>query len=181
LEKGRTLEVLMPGWTVTGATMAFRSKYNRLFLPIPPEIPMIHDGWISLVIAGVAEVILLDEPLIKYRQHSGQQVGAPARVERQKRWRVLQAIDASLHRSTSFVDLRTILGTLRKRLVANEEAFQTRNAVSYIDDYLRHLDTRENLPSGRLRRLPSILRELIRLSYHKYSNGFYSAAKDLVT
>src|SRR6185503_17525101 len=37
IETGRALEVLVPGWTVTGATMAFRSPFVKLSLPIPEE------------------------------------------------------------------------------------------------------------------------------------------------
>ena len=74
---GRALEVLITGWTVTGATMAFRSHFMKLSLPIPDGIAMIHDGWIALTIAAVADVVALDEPLIQYRQHEQQQIGAP--------------------------------------------------------------------------------------------------------
>src|SRR5688572_4846600 len=77
IREGRALDVLLPGWSVTGATMAFRSKFRNLILPIPTSLPMIHDGWIALMVAAVAEVEFIDEPLILYRQHSGQQIGAP--------------------------------------------------------------------------------------------------------
>src|SRR5215510_10277990 len=40
---GHALEVLITGWTVTGATMAFRSRFVNLGLPIPENIAMIHD------------------------------------------------------------------------------------------------------------------------------------------
>ena len=36
---------------------------------------LIHDGWISLMIAMVAEVKFIDATLITYRQHSNQQLG----------------------------------------------------------------------------------------------------------
>ena len=81
VKTGRALEVLVTGWTVTGATMAFRSRFVKLSLPIPDEIAMIHDGWIALTIAAVAGVVAIDEPLIQYRQHAQQQIGAPARKE----------------------------------------------------------------------------------------------------
>src|SRR5688500_18488634 len=32
---GRALDVLLPGWTVTGATLAFRSRFRNLVLEIP--------------------------------------------------------------------------------------------------------------------------------------------------
>jgi hypothetical protein len=178
IRHGQAIEVLLPGWTVTGATMAFRSKYIQLCLPIPEGIPMIHDGWIALAISAVAEVVLLDEQLIKYRQHSGQQIGAPSLPQQEEQ---LKTIKAGLQRRTSFADLAKILTTLRERLLVKEEAFDCRNALSYINHYLGHIKARTNLPSGQLSRLPTILSELIRWRYHRFSNGFFSAAKDFVS
>src|ERR1043166_6780901 len=62
IARGRALEVLITGWTVTGATMAFRSDFVNLSLPIPERIAMIHDGWIALTIAPVAERVPIDDP-----------------------------------------------------------------------------------------------------------------------
>ncbi|MCY7348381.1 MAG: glycosyltransferase family 2 protein, partial [Pyrinomonadaceae bacterium] len=68
--------VLMSQNAVTGATMAFRSEYREIFMPIPNDIPnLIHDSWISLSIAALAKSAFIDENLIKYRQHSAQQLG----------------------------------------------------------------------------------------------------------
>src|SRR5437667_1892892 len=63
---GRALDVLLPGVTVTGATMAFRSTFKSLIIEIPTNLALIHDGWIAAMIASVAEVSLIEEPLIKY-------------------------------------------------------------------------------------------------------------------
>jgi hypothetical protein len=41
IRTGKSLDVLITGWTVTGATMAFRSDYVKLALPIPSNIAMI--------------------------------------------------------------------------------------------------------------------------------------------
>ena len=173
---GRALEVLLPGWTVTGATMAFRSNFTKLSLPIPNDIAMIHDGWIALTIAAVAKVVMIDEPLIKYRQHERQQIGAPTRKDRGT-----QSINAALHRRNSSADLHKILTTLAERLSANTHLYDTRSALSFVSDYSFHLNVRANLPQRRLSRVPSILRELLSLRYHEYANGFKSAAKDLVS
>jgi glycosyltransferase involved in cell wall biosynthesis len=178
-EVGRSLDVLITGWTVTGATMAFRSRYKNLILPIPDEIPMIHDGWIALAIAAVADTILMAEPLIKYRQHGGQQVGAP--LIEQKRLGPLQAIDAGLRRTTSYADSLLTLTTLRERLTAHRDSYDCRAGLSIIENYARHLNARSNLRSDRLGRLPTIFREVIGLRYHRYSKGFRSAVKDLVS
>src|SRR5687768_1581675 len=65
VRSGRALEVLITGWTVTGATMAFRSDFVKLSLPVPDGIAIIHDGWIALTVAAVAEVVMIEQPLIK--------------------------------------------------------------------------------------------------------------------
>lgn len=179
---GRALEVLITGWTVTGATMAFRSPFVKLSLPIPDGIAMIHDGWIALTIAAVADVIAIDEPLIQYRQHAQQQIGAPARkATAPEEPRGVQAIETAFRRRNSSADLHKILETLEARLLAHASDFDTRKALSFVSDYAFHLNVRANLPQRRLNRVPSILRELLSLRYHEYANGFKSAAKDLVS
>jgi hypothetical protein len=181
IRTGRALEVLITGWTVTGATMAFRSRFVKLSLPIPQGIAMIHDGWIALTIAAVADVVAVDEPLIKYRQHAQQQIGAPARIETGPELRGIQAIETAFRRQNSSADLYKILEALEVRLLAEGKDFDTRKALSFAADYAFHLNVRANLPQRRLSRVPSILRELLSLRYHEYANGFKSAAKDLVS
>lgn len=174
---GRALEVLITGWTVTGATMAFRSEFVKLSLPIPEGIAMIHDGWIALTVAAAADVIMIEEPLIKYRQHGKQQIGAPIRKPEAEEENVMQAF----RRQNETADLHKILETLEQRLVAQSATYDTRNALSFVADYSFHLNVRANLPQNRLNRLPRILRELMTRRYHEYANGFKSAAKDLVS
>jgi hypothetical protein len=181
INTGRALEVLITGWTVTGATMAFRSSFVKLSLPIPDEIAMIHDGWIALTISAVADVVAIDEPLIQYRQHAQQQIGAPARKETAPDLRGMQSIETAFRRRNSSTDLQKILETLEARLLAEANDFDTRKALSFVSDYALHLNVRANLPQRRLNRVPSILRELLTRRYHEYANGFKSAAKDLVS
>ncbi|HEY0728962.1 MAG TPA: hypothetical protein VGD38_12880, partial [Pyrinomonadaceae bacterium] len=180
VSEGRSLDVLVNGWTVTGATMAFRSHYVPLALPIPTNIAMIHDGWIALTIAAVADVVFIEAPLIDYRQHERQQIGAPKRSAVQPE-RGLQAIESALRRRVSTTDLHEILAALEERLVAQQHAFDCRRALAFAANYSNHLDVRANLPRKRLSRVPRILRELLTMRYHEYANGFKSAAKDLVS
>ena len=175
----RAHEVLITGWTVTGATMAFRSSFVNLALPIPDGIAMIHDGWIALTIAAVADVVMIDEPLIKYRQHGRQQIGAPDGTKSQPS--LNETWGTALRRRNSSADLYKILATLNQRLREQSAVFDAREALSFVEDYSFHLNVRANLPQNRLSRLPSILRELVTLRYHEYANGFKSAAKDFVS
>ena len=177
VHQGRALEVLITGWTVTGATMAFRSEFVKLCLPIPDGIAMIHDGWIALNVAAVAEVVMIEEALIKYRQHARQQIGAPNKTETETEPSLMEAF----RRQNSTAELYEILETLEKRLVAQSASYDTHNALAFVGDYSFHLNARANLPQNRLNRLPTILRELLTRRYHEYANGFKSAAKDLVS
>ena len=180
MRDGRSLDVLVNGWTVTGATMAFRSDHVKLALPIPTNIAMIHDGWIALTIAAVAGVAFIEQPLIKYRQHERQQIGAPKRSALQPE-RGLQAFGSALRRRSSATDLHRILSVLEERLLAQQNSYDVRRALAFAANYSSHLDVRANLPRKRLSRVPRILRELLTMRYHEYANGFKSAAKDLVS
>ena len=61
--------------TITGCTTMVNKKLVELSLPIPTKALM-HDGWIGLVAAGLGKISYIDEPTIKYRQHSSNDTGA---------------------------------------------------------------------------------------------------------
>jgi glycosyl transferase family 2 len=181
IRRGRGLEVLMLGWSVTGATMAFRSRYRDLALPIPAGVSMIHDGWIALMIAAVAEVDLIDKPLIMYRQHADQQIGAPqARSQAVGRTKSLAALKEAAHRANSYASLVQTIETVKERLSDKEVAPAWQRNSAYLDSWLKHMRTRMNLPSGILARASAVLREFLAMRYHRYANGATSAAKDLI-
>src|ERR1051326_108580 len=82
VKSGRALELQLRENLVLGATVAFRATLKELVLPISGEGPLIHDGWIVLLIAAVGEIDFIDRPLLKYRQHSAQQ----CRVAKTSTW-----------------------------------------------------------------------------------------------
>lgn len=177
---GRVLDVLLPGWTVTGATMAFRGGCRDLVLEIPTDLALIHDGWIALLIASVAGVSFIDEPLIKYRQHARQQIGAK---ERQVEVAAagLDGTREALRRTNSYDEMIAIGTRAQQRLTERSDVYKSEDAVAKLEQRLRHLRARANLPPGKLSRARSVLRELLSGRYHSYSNGLYSAVKDLAT
>ena len=67
---------------VCGLTVAFRANLRELVLPISGDGPLIHDGWIVLLIAVAGEIDFINRPLLKYRQHSAQQ----SRVAKTSTW-----------------------------------------------------------------------------------------------
>ena len=162
--------------------MAFRSQFVKMCLPVPDGIAMIHDGWIALAIAAVADVVAIDDPLVQYRQHNRQQIGAPERVDTGSEPRGLEKLETAFKRRNNSADLHKILEILEERLVAFTGFHDTARALKFVGNYSFHLNVRANLAQRRrLNRVPSILRELLSLRYHEYANGFKSAAKDLVS
>ena len=73
VKSGRALDVQLRENLVCGLTVAFRANLRELVLPISGDGPLVHDGWIVLLIAAVGEIDFINRPLLKYRQHSAQQ------------------------------------------------------------------------------------------------------------
>jgi glycosyltransferase involved in cell wall biosynthesis len=177
---GRMLDVLLPGWTVTGATMAFRANFKNLVIEIPTGLPLIHDGWIGLMIASVADVYFIEEPLIKYRQHPRQQIGARERKTDHGNEAGLGGFKNAMRRTNSYDEMIAIGTQAKQRLVERSDIYKSEQALAKLEHRLKHLRARANLPPGRLSRVRCVLRELLSRRYHRYSNGVYSAVKDLL-
>jgi hypothetical protein len=166
------LTALVPGRIVTGATLALRSRFRALTLPTPEGIaPMIHDGWIALAIAAVAGVAFVEEPLIAYRLHASQQIGAPDTPA------PLGVFASAAHVNAYSMHIAS-LGALQQRLGAGLAGPEGVAAAPRVGAILRHFEARATLPSRRLQRLPIVLRELASRRYHDYGNGVRSALKD---
>lgn len=174
LAGGRAFRDLVTGSLVTGATMAFRARFRNLVLPIPQDLTLIHDGWLALVIAAVADISPVNEPLIKYRQHHEQKIGAQPRKQGQ------HGLSNGLKRTNPYVETLAIARSLRERLSEGSGAFDTGKALSDLDARIAHLESRADLPKSLLPRIGRVLEELLTLRYHHYSNGMLSAFKDLL-
>jgi glycosyltransferase involved in cell wall biosynthesis len=68
---------------VTGATVMFRAHLRDYCFPIAGE--WVHDGWMAAIIACLAAIDFIEEPLISYRRHAAQQVGTGPGESRQRK------------------------------------------------------------------------------------------------
>lgn len=159
---------------VSGATMAFRATFKDLVLPIPLNIPLIHDGWIALILSLAGKIDLIDRPLIKYRQHGTQQIGA-----RTDEPVPPYALLTKFRRQYSFDSEIRKLEAVRDRVHTSEDRYEFNHEVN-LDLRLNHLNTRLAVSQQKIGRVPTVLGELFTGRYHRYSNGFYSLIKDLV-
>jgi glycosyltransferase involved in cell wall biosynthesis len=161
--------------TVTGATLLFRSSYLPLLVPFPTE--WVHDGWIALLLAALAEIKPLPARPMAYRIHAQQQVGAKQtplsdhlRTEKQAaslfhltqvaRFRLLlERLEqiASMQDGSTVID-PALMGKVKRKI----EFFETRALLL------------ERPPLKRLREATRILSE-----YRLYEKGFLSFFRDL--
>lgn len=193
LTQGHAFQVLLENFYVTGATMAFRSRLRELALPIhatslrrfgKKPMEFIHDAWIALMAAAAAELVPISEALIKYRQHSAQQLGMPPPEARAQKDARKPAASWAARADTSYDEYfaceLSFLEEIYARLERSCDSHRCKATMAYLKPKIYHLRARAHLPANKLRRLPLVLRELITFRYSRYSNGALSAAKDLL-
>lgn len=63
------------GNPVTGSTALINEALAVRALPVPPEAVM-HDWWLALAASAFGKLVFVDRPLVRYRQHPGNALGA---------------------------------------------------------------------------------------------------------
>ena len=170
---GDAFKVLIRHNVVTGATMAFRSRMRTRALPIPPL--WVHDGWIALLAAVSGRIAMHPEPMIHYRRHTAQQIGAGGNPFR-KRLEIALSMDASYF-TRSAQRYREAL----ERVLATEEGNVNDRIRKGFAEKIAHLECRAALPASRPARIPPALRELVSLGYHRYDeHGMVGFLQDLI-
>lgn len=167
------LDVLVKHPVVTGATLAFRKELFELVAPIP--VGQVHDRWISFLLAARGFMKPISEPLMQYRQHSGQQIGPGPLTLRE------QMARANKTRGVIYLEEVELFHELYDWLERNRANFPyTDVAQEKIKRKISHLQHRAQMPVARVKRIPRILGEAFNGGYWRYSSGWRSIAKDLV-
>ncbi|MDY9927603.1 glycosyltransferase family 2 protein [Methanosarcina sp.] len=176
--EGKSLEVLLKHNVVTGATMAFRSEFKDLFFPISGI--WVHDGWIALSIAFASNLVIIPEPLIKYRQHSMQQLGSsqPLNAYEKVNEKIRQLWDVK-NSSYDFQPECDRYTVFYNHLVNSQFPSIKRDKIPLLKARIEHFCVRANLPLSRSKRIPIAVKELFKLSYHRYSYGIGSFCGDI--
>lgn len=181
VKNGDGLAIILDDNVVSGCMMAFRAKYKDLLLPIPNDIQdVIHDYWIALLMLTVAKVNLIPKRLVKYRQHSGQQLGMSVATKTPESLREKIAIKHDFQMQQ--FKLEDLKKHLNDRITAQGENYQSNKKVllNELNERLRHTQARIKIAKSRKLGVPLIIKELFTLRYHRYSNGWRSAVKDLL-
>jgi len=62
--------------------MLVKSKWINEFMPLPKSSKyVLHDYWIALIISQTGKITYLDEPTLKYRQHTNNKIGSKTKSE----------------------------------------------------------------------------------------------------
>jgi glycosyltransferase involved in cell wall biosynthesis len=167
--------ILLRRSLVTGATMAFRSSLESVIVPIPEHF--VHDYWISLLSSCIGlRGVPIPEPLVEYRQHQGQQIGA-RRASLFEKIRAARQTGAKYYRSRS-----QGLQELRSRLLIAGARGRTYSAddLNLLDQNLEHFFRRAAVHSLHgTARIGKVVSEAATGRYGKFSNSWQSIVEDL--
>lgn len=170
IHSGRAFDALLRRNLATGATLAFRRSLLQDVAPFPPE--WVHDEWLAIIAAAIGEVDCLEQPLIDYRQHGGNQIGAQSRDLAKKIARAAEPRHAYLQGLIGRTGL--LLRHLREFGPRVSEA-----KIRAVYCKLRLLQRRAAMPACRPCRLPAVMLEALTGGYARYARGMHAAAYDL--
>ena len=169
IRDGFAFQVFLARNLPLGATVCIRRTVLDDALPIPAS--WLHDEWIALIAAAIGRIQYTDEPIIDYRQHGGNVLGAAPRSVSDK----VRAIFApSRDVRHAMVTRATVLGE-RVRAIRAPEPLQSACA-----DLLIHAGVRGGLPRVRALRIAPVLREAASGRYTRCSTGWRAIVVDLL-
>lgn len=168
VNEGDAFTVLLKHSVVTGATMAFRSKYRDFLMPIPGI--WVHDAWIAFLISASSSLVAIPTPLIAYRQHSSNQIGLAGGKHLDKTCAEYHGLRVHCYE------------LMRERMIKFIDRFpDAMYKIHCLDRKLSFLRARTALPDARLHRVPGALFELATLHYYRYTKaGVGSFFNDLL-
>ncbi len=167
-EEGADLLPVIARWGfIYGCTMAFRSGYRSLVLPVPETWS--HDEWITLVLSAVGPS-KRQPPVTRYRQHSIQSVGVGD-------WSLQGHLRMAKRRDAEAYDAE-VAHNEKALAAARPHTELTASLVPVLEDKLAFLRRRQTLRSGGLSKLPTLLTMISKRDHWHYGAGLRSVFKD---
>jgi Glycosyl transferase family 2 len=175
--QGDALGVLLRRNVVTGAALAVRR--NALHAAMPFCTGWTHDYLIAVVAACTSELVLVDEPLIRYRLHAGQQVGVSrgsgAAVLRYARKQSARWVDDE---ARQWQDLGVHLNGLME---GSGSGSRRRAVLPAVAAKVAFLERRARMRKQPLAAPFSVAGALLQGRYAQFSLGWKQAVVDLVS
>jgi glycosyltransferase involved in cell wall biosynthesis len=167
MRDGHSFDVLLRQNVVTGATMTFASRFRPKVLPIDPR--WMHDGWIALLLSAIAPVALIEQPIIRYRQHPQQAIGARQRTLYQE-YLAAKTMDRNI-----FSEQAEMFEATLQRLSAISAP---PHKIELLKKKILHSRRRSAIRTGECSRFLAFT-EFLTLRYRHFSLGWKSFAQDL--
>ncbi|MEJ8854736.1 glycosyltransferase family 2 protein [Variovorax robiniae] len=171
IASGQAFAVLQRRNLVTGATTVFRRSLLSAALPFPPE--WVHDEWLAAIAAATGRMDVLPEPLIDYRQHASNQIGARRPTLREK------LAKAIAPRGTKHAERLRRAEVLLDRLASLGPQVPSA-CLQAQREKVAHQRFRTELPASRLIRWVPVLLAAARGRYERFDRGWQSVAQDLL-
>ncbi|WP_316569216.1 glycosyltransferase family 2 protein [Neobacillus sp. YIM B06451] len=176
INQNKEFDVLMSRDVITGCTMAF--KKNALKVNRFPE-GWIHDAWIGLVIAAIypGSIKYLNDPLIYYRQHGSNQVGALNWSKLKTKQSLLSYIKKNQFDQIekAYRNLQNIKNNMSTfKIVIQDKATQKR-----FNKLCLHYENRMKLNRNIINNLNITFTEFITFRYFKFARGALTLFRDL--
>jgi glycosyltransferase involved in cell wall biosynthesis len=174
---GHAFEVLLKCIPALGFTLAFRANLRPLILPIPSGARgrWSHDFWTALIISAFKEVALIPDQLVKYRLHANQfSVGTHIRSIRDR-------IKLARSRDIKFYENEIAYhNEIRNRISLINGQRNSNRLIVLLDDKINYFNANINMPISKIKRLPLIIRWILKGWYKSYTNGLRSAVRDFL-
>jgi glycosyltransferase involved in cell wall biosynthesis len=168
----RQVETLLRHNLIPGSSMALRSSFKKVFLPVPSG--WMHDYWFALLGSTLAFGIPVDDTLFMYRRHAEQVCG----WKKKTYWQVLRDSlttehDESWGKVSSF---RQLLERASHDIIPVEK-----ERFGLLQDKELHLERRAQIRSGAgVHRFVCVLREAASGRYQRFSDSWQSIARDML-
>lgn len=170
IAEGRALDVFLDRNLVTGAATIFRRDLLTAALPFPAH--WLHDEWLGAIAAALGGVDVETVPLLDYRQHGGNQIGAHR-----------EGLFDSFRRATGARVQWHMQRLLRARELQGRLETVPSVPIAVLDavrDKVAHHKARAAFPAQRIRRPIAVWREWGTGRYRRFGRGLRGAVKDLL-
>lgn len=169
LTDGRSYAAFLRRNLVTGATAVLRRELVERARPYPSS--WIHDEWLAVVGAALAQTRLADGRLVAYRQHGANQIGA---VKPTLRYKIGKLVEPRTDRNDRLVERALVLAERLEDLPVAADRLESARRK------LAHERFRQGLPRLRVLRVPAVIGAVLAGRYGRYSRGIPDAVRDVL-
>lgn len=169
IHRGHAFPILMRRNVVTGATVVLRRRLLLRAVPFPEG--WLHDEWVGMVAAASGQLDVIDERLIRYRQHGGNQIGA---VRLSALGKVRRMLEPGSERTRRLVIRATALA---ERFSRGQPPVPAEYVLA-AREKLAHERFRSSLSRRRIARLLPLFREWRSGRYSDFGRGIADVFRD---